>query len=178
MKKTVKFLTMGMLFIGMTLTTGCKKEVVGPQGPQGPAGPSAKTYTFYVPLNAFSLVSSNNSYEAPASSYAPLGMSIGQYDDVSVYVYQTDGWYALPYTRYFNTGTAFNHFYYQLTDWQTLWVMIRNSTGGQPYTSMTTGSIQYRVVIISGQQGMKPQRPDDVDFSNYSEVKAYYNLLD
>src|SRR5690554_2287884 len=105
--KTTKRILMLLVIASISTIIGCAKDGKdGLPGPQGPAGQNGnanvKTYTFYVPLNAFSLSPSNNSYEAPTLSYAPSGMSIGQYDDVSLYVYQTDGWYALPYIRYFN----------------------------------------------------------------------------
>lgn len=171
---------------GITTFFGCAKDgkdgLPGPTGATGATGTTGnanvKTYTFNVPLSSFTLNSTNNSYQASTLSYAPVSMQIGQYDDVSLYLYDTDGWYALPYTKYFNTGTTFNTHYYELTDWQSLWVYIRNSAGGQPYSSMTTGNLTYRAVIIGGAAGRKAHRPDNVDFSNYNEVKAAFNLKD
>lgn len=49
--KSMKYVAIGLLFIGMTALIGCKKEVVGPQGPKGDQGDvsnSVKTATFVV----------------------------------------------------------------------------------------------------------------------------------
>lgn len=180
------FKMLPLLFLG-TIIFGCQKE--GPQGPkgpigqQGPQGPSAtaKTYTFDIPLSSFNFISTNKSYEVSANNHAPSGFSVGPYDDVSLYIYETNGWYALPYIEYSANSSVFTQHYYQLDDNRRLWIMIRNSLGGTPYSNMMMTpptSLSYRAVVIPGQYGMKPQRPEDVDFDNYVEVKNYYNLPD
>jgi len=141
MKKTVKFLTMGVLFIGLSLTTGCQKEVEGPkgeqglkgeQGSQGEQGPGAKTYEFNMTFDAgagsdFHIISGLSSNFSNGD--ALLGFIF--YDEFQ----GTKYWAPLPYTSA-NRVYLFN--FNENTG--AFWINLKNATTGAdfPFTSSQT----------------------------------------
>ncbi len=171
--------------IGLTGPTGA----TGANGTNGATGATGATgangnanvygFLFTLNLNQFTLNSSNNSYGYffdPATVTG--GIAIGDKD--AVLVYENDAsasgsYHTLPYDDYFNSGSAFNHFYYDVesnTGWNWIRMCIRNSGGGQPYTTMS-GTLYYKIVIIKSSNMEKPDLPDDLSFES---IKTYYNL--
>lgn len=137
----------------------------------------AKEHTIKLPLSSFQLDGENNSYWLNATSYLPIGERLE--GAVLVFFVQGNLKYALPYNHYFNTGTAFNQHYYSVSTTGGLYgnsliVEIRNSTGGQPYQTMS-GTLTYKVITIPESVGVK-SKGTGIDYSNYEEVKKFYGL--
>ncbi len=135
----------------------------GEVGPPGATGPSGQDGNANVSVTEFT-VSLTDMYED--TEHAIWGINATAFgapqvmgdDLVSVFLYidADDGnpdWIALPFNRYFNSGTAFNHFHYGVNENGNIFFYIRNSAGGQPYNTMT-GTLRYKVFVISA-DGLK-----------------------
>lgn len=184
------------------LSISCAKDgEQGPAGPQGPAGQQGATgpqgpagangnanvysYKFSVPLSNFIGPQLNNAWQYVFSPTTVMGLNtfISDKDVILMYLYEqttggTDYYNAMPFNDYFNTGTAFNQHSFQIGATgpaNFILIEIRNSTGVQPYTSMTTGDLYYKMVYIKSTNKVKPSLPNSLD---YASVKAYYNLKD
>lgn len=166
--------------------TACKKPkdgapgATGKQGPQGNA--NVKTVLFSVNLNQFIGPLSNASYSLP---YAVGSLNITEWDAVLLYEFTNsvagiDYYTQLPFDDYFNSGTSFNHHYFEhgaTGSGNIIDIYIRNSGGLQPYTTMS-GLLYYKCVVIAGSPGIKAQLPDALIGADYTAVKAYYNIKD
>lgn len=168
-----KYLTIGILFIGMTALMGCKKEVgpqgpqgeQGPQGQQGEQGPGAKTYEFNMTFDAGSAFSYHIISGLPSNfsnGDALLGFIL--YDQYS----GTKYWASLPYTSV-NRVYLFN--FNENTG--TFWINLKNATTGAdlPFTSSTT--LGFRAVHV---KSSFMQENPNVDWNNYQQVKQVLNL--
>ena len=138
-----------LLGLAMISFTACE----GPEGPPGPQGPQGNAnvgaYQFSVNLSAFYHYSSTDAWGEPAPSSFPelqsdqLALVYLWMDPVS----SSPEWVQQPYVHYFNGGTTFNEFFHGIESDGDLWLYIRNSTSGQPFTSMT-GTLTYKIFVI------------------------------
>jgi hypothetical protein len=194
MKKTIKTITTVIAGVALTLglsLTSCKKAETGPAGAvgatgaQGPAGnANVYNYKFNINLSTFTGPLSNGEWASVFNPTTVMGSTfIDEKDAVLLYLFDhttgtTDYYNQMPFVDYFNTGTAFNSHSFEVGSTGTaniLTIKIRNSTGGQPYGSMTTGALSYKMVVIKAFQKVKPQLPTDL---SYEAVKKYYDLKD
>ena len=175
-----------LICITALLFNGCKKGDKGEVGPAGTNGnANVQGYTFSVPLASFIGPLTNNGWEYIFNITTVMGSGsyIGANDAILMYLFDqtaagTDYYNALPYLDYFNAGTAYNQHSFQIGatgSTNLILIDIRNSTGGQPYTSMTTGSLYYKIVWVQSRSKQKPILPSDL---SYPSVKAFYNLKD
>lgn len=194
MKQTIK--TMTTVFAGLALTLGltftsCKKAEKGETGPAGAAGAQGPVgnanvynYKFNINLSTFTGPLTNGEWASVFNPTTVMGTTfIDEKDAVLLYLFDhttgtTDYYNQMPFVDYFNTGTAFNSHSFEVGSTGTaniLSIKIRNSTGGQPYTSMTTGALSYKMVVIKAFGKVKPQLPADL---SYESVKKHYDLKD
>lgn len=164
--KIMRYLTIGILFIGMTALVGCKKEVgpKGEQGIQGPAGPSAKTYDFTL---TFGSSTTEATYSMPQGS---------MYGKVTL-VYLDKGykdWIMLPY--YENSPGYVPVNYIATIDEILEKIKITTQRGdnqtGSPWASNNV-SRNFRAVVIEA-NGLKTH--PNVDLKSYKEVAKAFDL--
>lgn len=162
-----KYLTIGILFIGMTALMGCKKEVgpQGPQGEQGEQGPGAKTYEFNMTFDAGSAEGSH--------TISGLSSNFSNGDALLGFIFYVDFsgvkfWAPLPYTSE-NRVYLFN--FNENTG--AFWINLKNATTGAdlPFTSSTT--LGFRAVHV---KSSFMQENPNVDWNNYQQVKQVLNL--
>lgn len=156
----------------------CTKE--GPAGPAGRDGnANVDAYEFSLSLSAFHHYSSSHVWAEPAPSWVP-NLTPDQLALVYIWLDPIDGgyeWVQQPVMHYFNAGNTTNEFFHGVESDGDLWLYIRNSTGGQPYLTMT-GSLQYKVFIIESRmaQAMDDQRVDRSDAEavlDFAERQGY-----
>lgn len=193
--KKIKTVVMLIILSSILITFSCTKE--GKQGPAGTNGMNGTngtngtdgnanvySYKFSVPLSSFIGPLTNNSWEYVFNPTTVMGGStfIGANDVILMYLFDhstsgTDYYNALPFLHYFNSGAAYNQHSFQIGatgSANLILISIRNSTGAQPYTSMT-GSLYYKMIYIKSVNMVKPKLPEDL---SYASVKGYYNLKD
>ena len=133
----------------------CTKE--GPQGPEGRDGnANVDAYEFSLSLSAFHHYSSSHVWAEPAPYQVP-NLTPDQLALVYVWLDPVDGafeWVQQPAMHYFNAGNTTNEFFHGVETDGDLWLYIRNSTGGQPYSSMT-GYLHYRVFVIESRMAVE-----------------------
>ncbi len=171
--RNFKFLFVLLTLAAITLSS-CKK-VEGPEGPQGPAGSqgpvgNANVQEVDMTINIADLIlwSYNNSY------YVYKSLSQASNDAVLGYVYKNSEWNSLTFINYFNTSSYFNAYSFSIADDNSIYISIRNSSGGAPFSDMTTGTLSYRFIIVKA--ATYAAMPDNIDISNYDEVKTYFKL--
>lgn len=170
MKKTVKFLTMGLLFIGMTTLVGCKKDYITKEDAdnkyvqQGANNNTVQTEVFTTNSNQWIQSGSSSSYFYNHSSTKITSDVIS---NGAVMVYLGDGsgnlWIAMPFSR---SGLEFMYG----IEPSNVQVDISQSNGLMPNNP---GGQQFKVVIIPP-SGMKAN--PNVDLTNYNEVAKVFNL--
>ena len=197
MKKTIK--TMTTVFAGLALALGltftsCKKAEKGETGPAGATGATGAAgaagnanvynYKFNINLSTFTGPLTNGEWTSVFNPTTVMGSTfIDEKDAVLIYLFDhttgtTDYYNALPFIDYFNTGTAFNQHSFQIGSTGSgniILFSIRNSTGGQPYTSMTTGALSYKMVLVKAAARMANP---NVNYSDYNAVKKAFKLKD
>ena len=156
------------LFTILLFSFSCQKEgpvgPVGPVGPQGEAGPNAITKTYVL------------TYDGSLSFSDYIGF-IGDYESNDViisYIYWNDYggdpyYIQLPYTDAASGGS----FYTEVNNVSGLiFQNAENASGNAFFTS--SANIGYKSVLIKGSAlgGL----PNDFDFSNYEEVRDYFEL--
>lgn len=169
--KKIQLLSILLLSVSIFFTSCSKDEYVN----------MAREYTLPLPLSSFKHDTSNNSYWIDATNYLSSSARLDGAVLVFLVSQAQNGSFAdaLPFQDYFNTGTAFNQHSYSVATGATfgtksLFVMIRNSTGGQPYQTMS-GTLTYKVITIP-ESAMVYSKGASVDFSNYEQVKKFYKL--
>ncbi len=167
--KTIKALLPVVLIILMAIT-GCEKKQgpkgdQGATGPQGASGPSAKTFTFTGNFNS----------TTQFIYYTGLMSSFDADDVVITYIFNanyggTDYYVMLPYVV-----SGFVNVYAEVGENGSIYINTDKADGsaGSPWTSPAT--FQFKAVLIKSSQIKKHP---NVDYSNYSEVKATFNLQD
>lgn len=164
---------MGIFFIGMTMLTGCTKEVVGPkgeqgvQGEQGPKGDKGNanvigTNTITINSNDWTYNSSNREYTVGLNTPG-ITQDIVNNGLVQVFRVYSDVNVSLPeiiigHVTEFGFSNGLVKLY-------------RKKVDGSTPTEPSSG--KYRVVIISA-SGLAAH--PDLDYTNYKEVKEAFNL--
>ena len=151
----------------------------GPEGPPGPQGPQGNAnvgaYQFSLNLSGFYHYSSTDVWGEPAPSSFPELQS----DQLAlVYIWMdpvssSSEWVQQPYVHYFNGGTVFNEFFHGIETDGDLWLYIRNSTSGQPFTSMT-GSVSYKVFVIESRM-QHEMASEGIDQHDINQVFAFFD---
>lgn len=169
------------VFVALALTACKKDESVGPQGPQGPAGADGQDgnanvdrYQFSLNLSAFYHYGSSHVWAEPAPSSVP-NLQSDQLALVYVWMDPVDGafeWVQQPFNHYFNSGNAFNEFFHGVESDGDLWLYIRNSTGGQPYSTMS-GSLSYKVFVIESRMA-EEMAAEEVNAADLDEVMGFF----
>lgn len=187
MKKTfrtiTKVITGLVIAIGLTFTS-CKKAEKGDTGPAGANGnANVYNYKFNVNLSSFIGPLTNGEWSSPNALTFMGSTVIDEKDAVLLYLFDhttgtTDYYNQMPFLDYFNTGTAFNSHSFEVGSTGSVNIIslkIRNSTGGIPYTSMTTGALSYKMVVIKAHARMANP---NVNYKDYNAVKKAFNLKD
>lgn len=136
--------------------------VAGPAGPQGPAGQNGNANVIQVTYGSRTHTGSQMAFRLPSSiTAAMLNSSV-----FFTYVKQND-WYALPGETQF--GARSYRVYASST---TADILINRTTGAG---NDVFDSIRFLIIpatnLINGRKAA-------IDYSNYEEVKKYYNLPD
>ena len=189
--KTITLKTVATsLVAGLLLFSSCSKQ--GPVGPQGTPGlngydgnANVYGYKFSVDLSLFIGPDANANYQYafnPASMISPNVLSGN--DAVLMYLFDktqngADYYTAMPCNNYFDNTSSFNAFSFDVgsTSGATnlIFITIRNSSGAQPYSTMS-GPISFKLVYIQSiNHREKPKLPKDL---SYASVKAFYHLAD
>lgn len=177
------FVACGLIFSSCKKDPGPKGDT-GPTGPQGaPGNANVYNYKFNVNLSSFIGPLTNGEWSSSNALTFMGSTFIDEKDAVLLYLFDktvgsTDYYNALPFNDYFNTGTAFNQHSFQIGSSGSaniLILKIRNSTGGQPYTSMTTGALSYKLVLVKASARMANP---NVNYNDYNAVKEAFNLKD
>ena len=179
--KKITFLLNVCLVGGILLLNSCAKDgAIGPVGPTGATGnANVHSYKFSINLTGFTGPLTNGEYSYVFNTSSVMGTNyIDEKDAVLLYLFNTsigttDYYSALPFNHYWNNGTAFNQHYFDLGATgagNILLIKIRNSAGGQPYSSMN-GNLNYKMVVVSGMM----KRPD-INWNDYNVVKEYFKL--
>lgn len=170
--KTIKFLTIGLLFIGMTAISSCKKDYITKKDAKnqfvqnGQNNNTVQSETFTVYSSDWSGSSSdgywNYIYHAP-----DLDMS----GAVLLYMYDGDTYTSISTTSYASNfdegiGYAYN------TSTKKLQVQHYNISG----SSLTNPGLEKYKIVTIPTSGIK-QNPD-VNLKNYQSVKKTFNLAD
>lgn len=169
--KTAKVIATLIVACGL-LFSSCKKDPgpkgdTGPAGPQGPAGPTAKYYDFTLTFGTSTTI---QTYNMPSGS---------MYGKVT-FVYLDTGfkdWVLLPYFENKPGFVPVN--YVAICDEVLEKINCRTDRGdNQTGSPWAVNNVQkdYRAVVISASAG-KSTNPG-IDFTNYKEVKEFYNLPD
>ena len=192
MKKQNRIIQTLFLFLcvlGISLTS-CEGPIgppgdIGIQGKQGPPGPpgtqgpqgnaNIRVYNFSPKLNSFSKNSEHNVWAVNAGKdNSNRNISIGANDLVTIFLWEdvwgeVPEWVALPFNHYFNSGNHYNHHLFTIDlSANSLWLYIRNSTGGVPYTNMeTSNSKLHYTIFVASADGFTGC---DVDFTDYDSI--------
>lgn len=177
MKKTVKFLTMGMLFIGMTTLVGCKKE-------------DMSKYATKDDLNNYATNSDLNNSQAKVFNYNltfSAGSTFASYNGVSPYYEAGD--VIVTYYLFENLGDNSNPDYFWVSlpfkeeaygiNWFAefssadgfIFINAEKSNGSSPFSSSFTNG--FKSVLIKA-NGLKTH--PDLDLANYEEVLETFGL--
>jgi hypothetical protein len=116
----------------------------------GPRGPGAE-----MDVDLVKIYLSQYDYDPDHKVYGwDTGIYADELDLVLVFCYMDmyDGayeWVALPFQRYFNTSSYFNHFTYAVESGSggEVWVYIRNSNGSTPYSTMS-GVLNFKIYVV------------------------------
>lgn len=151
--------TVYLLVATLSILASCKgdKGEPGETGPQGNA--NIGWYQFSISLSGYTHYSSTDVWTRKAPSSFPR-LQANQLALVYIWmdpISNSTEWVQQPYVHYFNGGTTFNEFFHGIESDGDLWLYIRNSTSGQPFTNMNSGSLSYKVFVIesSMQQEME-----------------------
>lgn len=174
MKQSNKFQLLASFILFLS---ACKPDpLVGPQGPSGSDGQDGNAnvdyYSFSLNLSAFHHYTSSHIWGEPGPSYLP-NIASDQAALVYIFLDPVDGsgaWVQQPFVHYFNSGNTTNTFTHGI-DTGRLWFFIRNSTGGQPYSTMS-GSLIYKVFIIESSQ-LREMENDGVALDDLTSAAAY-----
>jgi hypothetical protein len=172
-----------MLFVlSILLLTACSKE--GPQGPAGatgetgaagPTGPEGSPdviYSKWVYAHTFGDSTIDNSAIKVGYVDAPkLTTTILNSGEVKVYFTYGGGTFIAPYTS--NAGGKPNIISY--TPMLNKLLMYRFTFDNSNSVALST-TLQYRYVIIPG--GVEARKNTGINWDNYAEVAAYYNIPD
>jgi hypothetical protein len=169
--KKVSRICRTLFLAGILLSiSSCEKE--GPTGPQGPTGASGSSNvtarTFYVNSWGFS-----SPYH-----YANLAVpeiTSGNLDAAAVLVYFSTGgnWLALPYTQYDSPYNYYMGFNTGAGNVQVTWFYDFSGSSGSNPNSYYSTTVECKVVVIP-----PAMKKNSLDYKNYAEVKAVYNLED
>ncbi len=169
MKNTITHKLFMLAFIFITVFNSCKKGETGTPGKDGSA--NVTSYTYSVPSWTYS------------SPYYFVNLSVPSItaDNIStagvMAYFNTTGnqWFALPYTQYHSPSNYYMGFTTGISNVQITWVYDSSlSSGDDPNTFYAT-KVLYKVVVIPpSAKSLKP----NVDYNNYNEVKAAFNLKD
>ena len=164
MKKIRLFLMFG-LFIGGLVLTSCTKE--GEVGPEGPAGKDGNANVNSKEFTITNWVKDGDEYKGTIS-YSAITADIIDKGAVLVYLANGNGGYmSMPISFVVNGNLyTFTPVFYE--GGVTVWA----SSTSTSYTGPTTGT--FKVVVIDGNSARKAKTT--IDFSNYKEVKDYFNL--
>ncbi|HLG35836.1 MAG TPA: hypothetical protein VI757_13215 [Bacteroidia bacterium] len=174
-----------MLIACITLFISCAKDgEIGPQGAQGtqgtqgatgntgPQGPGASSQTITVTSNQWSHFGtqgqSGDGYQT-IQNVSIITSGIVSTGAVLAYISgSTTAWVALPYSAPYSSWQRYWTYAYQTGQ------IILECQDSDFFTTQP-GTQYFKVVVIPG--SVMHQNPD-VDFNNYKEVQAAYNLQD
>lgn len=175
--KLVKFLTLGLLFIGVTGITGCNKE-------------NMSKYATKDDLNNYATSSDLNNSQAKVFNYNLTfypGTTFAIYEGVMPYFSKKD--VIITYYLYENLGNVVNPDYYWValpfkeeayginwfdefaSDDGFIFVNAEKTNGSSPFTTTVTNG--FKSVLIKA-NGLKAH--PDLDLSNYQEVAKAFDL--
>lgn len=166
LKTTTLILVLGLV----TLINGCAKDgkdgVPGPTGTSGTNGnANVKSLTFTV--NTWEWVTSGNTVYVNRTP--DISTDIFNSGSVLLYIKSSTAWQALPFTYPQGTFTTLMRYLYSYNFVQ-INVMQESGT-----PSLPTTSLDFKLVTISSTARLSnPQ----VDFNDYYQVKAAFNLKD
>lgn len=187
--KTQKLFLGFIMLMNIIMFNGCKKDgATGPTGATGETGATGnanvKSVKFSLAISSFIGPLTDNEWSKPYA-ISSSNITIGEWDAVLLYIFKenigsTSYYIQLPYNDYFNTSSNFNHFYFEHGSTGSnniLDIYIRNSSGAQPYSTMS-GTLYFKCVVIQGTQGIKAKVPDEINANDYDQVREYYHLAD
>lgn len=170
-------ITSGIFLLAMLILSGCAKDKYQPKGDYQPAGNYGNANMIYsntVTLNNWTSAFDNGTEYVYYSliNWPALTQAIKDNGAVMTYVQSGTQWYALPYSDH---GTGWSYTYDFGFDVGTVEIDLTGvDNTGSPGTASQNGTV-VRLVAIS--PAAKIANPD-LNWSNYNEVKARFNLED
>ena len=197
MKSISRLLTVCAITIAVVSFVACKKGDTGPAGPAGPQGPAGSAGAkgdigptgqtgnanvmeyFFFPNDSIDL-----SLPAPNNG---IGLRISLPNDTLdlsawfIYLYKFPLWYAIPgHAENDASSYSFSFGYLDITTpVDSAYFFVDRVTGpGEKYEGLKLVRILTNDLITDGAGGTTRTRRalPNIDFSNYEEVKKYYNL--
>lgn len=177
----VALLFTGAFFIGCKDGEAGAIGPAGPTGPAGPAGPAGPTGATGPAgpagqngnANVIQLTFGSKVHSGAEISFTLTGVTQAVLNQSAYFTYVTPGngyWYSLPGTTVGGTKEYRTYVTSQGSGTPLVYVNRVAGTGSETFTNT-------RVVIIPA-SALSNARKASVDYTNYQEVKKYYNLPD
>lgn len=154
-----------ILFLSaIALISACKKEIPGPVGPAGPQGPESRYYDMSIAIN-------------PSTTWQVHILNTNYFDgdDVVLLYWKTFGTGNLilcPYI-YKQTPTSVEINIWSELSNGALFIHTTRTDGSSVSPWVNSSTMNFRIVVIKS----SPRMPAlGIDYSNYDEVKQYFNF--
>lgn len=172
-----------MLLTSSLLFTQCQgpQGEPGPQGEKGATGSKGETGTTNVIYSGWVNMSNNSFWSSHSDGFTanfaapPINQTVIDQGLVLIYVKDGDRNNVFQLPLYINTNLTIKA--YATLQRIHLILQVNPSAGVTSFSNFLLGQYTtYRYIVVPG--GMAGGRKATVDYSNYEEVKAYYNLPD
>lgn len=170
------------ILVSVLLFSCTKEELTGPQGPAGPQGPQGVqgpagssnilgAYQVEPQINWF--VPSLNGiwqYQTLSSDVPSVNMSNNTVLGFMAGTVTTSAqWAAMPYDHYWSSSTSFVKHYFSVAPNGRIWIYMRHSSGGTPYSNQNSSTLLgYRFYILKS-----TSVPDDLDITSIDAVQDF-----
>lgn len=168
--KTTKFSLAAIASLFILFTTSCQKGDTGTPGQNGTGNIASRTYT----VNTWAYTSPNHyvNLSVPELTNANI-------NSCAVMVYfktpNTDSWRAVPFAQYTSTSNYYMNCSSSVGNAQVTWFYNSSLSSGDNPNVYYGATSQFKVVVIAASLKAKNA---DINYQNYSEVKAKFGLND
>ena len=167
---TTKFILALTAFLFILFNTSCQKGDTGTPGQNGTGNIASRTYT----VNTWAYTSPNHyvNLSVPELTNANI-------NSCAVMVYfstpNSDSWRAVPFTQYGSLNNYYMNFNSSIGNVQVTWFSNSSIGIGSNPNDYYSATSQFKVVVIAA--ALKAKNAD-INYQNYSEVKAKFGLKD
>lgn len=167
---TIKFILATTAFLFILFSTSCQKGETGTPGQNGTGNIASNIYT----VNSWAYTSPNYYVNLSVPEITSNNLN-----SCAVMVYYSnstsDKWRAVPFTQYGSVNNYYMNFNSSIGNVQVTWFSNSSVSSGDNPNVYYGATSQFKVVVIAN--SLKTQNPN-VNFNNYYEVKAKFNLKD